>query len=119
MRRQRLHRRVPMKRAAFAKKPPKRQAARRDCVALVRARDEDTCRVCGRNVQYLYPGIESFGAVHEIVFRSRGGDPTDPTNGVLLCDPCHRDVHAHRVRLSVRDAAVGADGDLVIERRAA
>lgn len=119
MRRQRLHRRVPMKRAAFAKKPPKRHAARRDCVAMVRTRDGDTCRVCGRNVQYLYPGIDSFGAVHEIVFRSRGGDPTDPTNCVLLCDPCHRDVHAHRVRLAVLDRHLGANTEIAIIRRAA
>lgn len=119
MRRAALVRKQPLRRTAAKRRPPKRGAARRVCVETVRARDGHACRVCGRAVQYLYPGAETFGSVHEIVFRSRGGDPTTPSNCVLLCEPCHRAVHAHRVRLSVVDAQVGAAGDLVIERRAA
>lgn len=119
MRRARIARHTPMPRGVMKRKPAKKHGARRDCVEVVRTRDEDACRVCGRSVQYLYPGLASFGAVHEIVFRSRGGDPTDPRNCILLCEPCHRDVHAHRVRLSVRDMTAGADGEIDIVRKAA
>lgn len=33
--------------------------------------------------------------VHEPVARSRGGDPLDPDQCLLLCRRCHEDIHAH------------------------
>lgn len=64
------------------------------------------CRVCG-SVDRL--------EVHEVQFRSAGGDATDPRNCVLLCDACHRgptmSVHGfERVRMQPLDVAVGAEG---------
>jgi hypothetical protein len=30
---------------------------------------------------------------HEIIFRSHGGDPTDPDNCLMLCGKCHAACH--------------------------
>lgn len=58
-------------------------------VGYVRDRDQNHCRLCGRFVQYEIVTIESYGEVHEFVFRSQGGSPTEPTNCVLVCKGCH------------------------------
>lgn len=50
------------------------------------------CMECG-NPPLMFPfRLEK----HEIVFRSRGGDPTDPKNCLMLCPQCHRNIHLRR-----------------------
>jgi hypothetical protein len=59
-----------------------------------------------------YPGCAMPGCnapvawseAHHVVWWSRGG-PTDTDNGILLCAPCHREVHAGRLLV------VGSPGD--------
>ncbi len=41
------------------------------------------CEVCGQAPDWR--GL----AKHEIRFRSRGGDPTDPLNCIMACGMCH------------------------------
>lgn len=60
--------------------------------ASVVMRDGGRCRVCRE-----YVG--DYGHAHEIVYRSRGGDPCDPENVILLCARHHRLEHEHRIRL--------------------
>lgn len=36
-----------------------------------------------------------FEEMHEVLTRARGGDPTDPTNILLLCRICHAWVTTH------------------------
>jgi hypothetical protein len=54
-------------------------------------RDGLVCRGCGRRVERPFgESHERFWAhVHEVVLRSRGGDPSDPDICVLLCANCH------------------------------
>lgn len=40
-----------------------------------------------------YCGKTSLIVKHEIVFRSHGGDPTDPENCIILCRECHNKAH--------------------------
>jgi hypothetical protein len=66
-------------------------AARKACREVVWARAGGRCERCRARV--VQPKDAAwFGAaghVHEIKFRSRGGDPNDPTGAVLLCWKCH------------------------------
>lgn len=43
------------------------------------------CHVCGKTHCVLKK--------HEIKFRSQGGDPTDPSNCIILCIECHNKAH--------------------------
>lgn len=74
------------------------------------------CRVCGG----AFGWGEATAEMHELVPRSRlRGRPPEEIftreNCVLLHRRCHRDVTAHRVRLSV-DQTRGADGPLRVEQ---
>ena len=71
--------------------------ARKACVDAVWKRDQRECQHCG---YWLYKHTESdqafkIGHVHERIPRSRGGDPTDPNNCLLLCPKCHEQAHSH------------------------
>jgi 5-methylcytosine-specific restriction endonuclease McrA len=73
--------------------------ARAKCVAAVWKRDNRECQHCG---YWLYKHTETdqvfkVGHVHEIVPRSRGGDPHDPANCLLLCPQCHAKAHSQHV----------------------
>ena len=74
-------------------------AARQRCVAAVWKRAERFCEVC--HVWLLKPSETdnplAIGHVHEIIPRSRGGDPTDPDNCILACPKCHAREHGQRV----------------------
>lgn len=59
--------------------------------ALIRARDEDRCVVCGR------PQMGG-GHLHHRQLRSQQGQHT-ADNGILTCDLCHHWIH-HNVRAS-------------------
>ena len=81
--------------------------------AVVVARDHAGCRGCGWLV-----GSE----MHEIVFRSqRRGLPPEqifyPAGVVMLCGPCHRQVHAREIDLVPVDPERGADGPVEVQRR--
>jgi hypothetical protein len=94
----RLLRRLALKRATAA--------ARKRCRVVVLARDGYRCRYCN-----AYVGAR--GHVHEIVFRSRGGSPVEPTNCVTLCAEHHEAVQRHRIIITAEDAIAGANGTLV------
>lgn len=73
--------------------------ARRDVIATVWQRDGGTCRACQkprlqRWGSYCNPAL--WGHVHEIVFRSLGGDPLNPNACVLVCGECHEAIHTTR-----------------------
>jgi 5-methylcytosine-specific restriction endonuclease McrA len=77
--------------------------------AEVFARDAGRCRVCGRLVE-LHGDTWLFSAhTHHIVFRSRGGKH-DMANLVLVCSPCHYEIHQREVVLT------GTADNLKIER---
>lgn len=63
---------------------------RGECRVVVFARAHSHCERCGRYVSDRFPEWSINRAhVNEKVPRSRGGDPTDPTNCELLCQSCH------------------------------
>lgn len=87
-------------------------------VALVWARDQGRCRVCGMAVVRPSRGTDPrrHGHVHEIVYRSAGGRQ-EPNNAVLLCASDHAAEHEHRLvitgtsaQLEIRRASDGPDG---------
>ena len=59
------------------------QLERTDCRVQVWNRDRRCCRRCG-----CWVGIKE-AHVHEVVFRSHGGDPLDPKQCLTLCPHCH------------------------------
>ena len=85
-----------------ARKRRTNQARRNACIDAVFARDRHCCQKCGVYVFHKRePGCTEFvcGHVHEIVSRSQGGSPFDPTNCILLCNSCHRRVHGLTVKV--------------------
>jgi hypothetical protein len=86
-----------------------RRAAAAGVARAVRAavwrRDGGRCRVCGGRQQ---------PQVHHVQFRSQGGRWTT-ANCVLVCRPCHQDLHA-RTLIIVGTDADAPDG-LAWERR--
>ena len=72
------------------------QRARNVCWGEVYLRARGLCEDCGRPVKHKHdPEATPFnvGNVHEVVFRSRGGDATDPDGCRLLCLLCHSKAH--------------------------
>jgi len=55
-------------------------------------RDNHTCRHCGKSKVILN--------VHHIESRKYGGDRSD--NLITLCEKCHKDYHAGKIKLSVK-----------------
>ncbi|WP_368861199.1 HNH endonuclease [Frankia sp. AgB32] len=53
--------------------------------------DEDPW--CRARIDGVCTGLGEDG--HEPLLRSRGGDPADPNNIVLLCRACHDHAHAN------------------------
>lgn len=66
---------------------------RRACVLAVWERAKWRCEKCGRFLKQSSVWWFEIGHVHEVVPRSRGGDPTDPANCALLCPLCHKQAH--------------------------
>ena len=80
-----------------ARKARQQAKARRICTDAVWSRAGGRCESCGCPVQRGGTYWRVIGHVHEIVPRSRGGDPTDPATCVLVCPSCHRQAHGVRV----------------------
>lgn len=61
--------------------------AREACVLLVFRRDNRRCRA-------MLDGCTTYAEhVHELLPRSRGGDPHDPAGCIAICAACHRTLH--------------------------
>ena len=76
------------------------RAARDACVREVFRLYRSRCGRCAKPVKpKTDPSVTEWtiGHVHEIVLRSRGGDPNDPTNCELLCGADHAREHRLRV----------------------
>jgi 5-methylcytosine-specific restriction protein A len=56
------------------------------------------CACCGLDVRYV--------EAHHIDWWKRDDGPTDLTNGVLLCPPCHTRIHQDGWRIRVAEATV-------------
>ncbi len=66
---------------------------------------DGTCEIC-------HHGPGNFGlSKHEIIFRGRGGDATDPLNVLLLCQLCH-----NHVEYPVTGTPLSTDEQLEIAR---
>lgn len=81
----------PSKRTA-AKNRAKRANYAKVC-REVDARDRGRCRMCGRAV------LVGCRHHHHIVYRSRGGKDV-ASNLILVCGPCHRDIHDGRLKVT-------------------
>ena len=93
---------IKTSKAKAAKNRRKATAYKRVC-AQVDARDGVFCRVC-------WAGCQRGRHHHHLTFRSRGGkDTTD--NIVVVCGPCHEDIHQHRLTVTG-----SGNGHLQIER---
>lgn len=96
----------PELRAKVTHRARRRRAIdRTTCRAVVLARDGYRCR-CGCGASSLTSALH----VHEIRFRSLGGDPTDPHNCVVLAPSCHEHVQRHRWRVVPINPDLGANG---------
>ena len=100
----------------------RQRAAEAAWVKIVRsdvvARDRG-CRACrglGRKPSRVFPL-----QMHELVYRSqtRGlpiEERVNTQNCVLLCERCHRDLHAKRLAVHITHDHKGADGQLIFKR---
>lgn len=61
----------------------------------VYARDRNTCRLCGWNLQRARPGDPRILELHHVTEHAEGGHNV-AKNLVVLCSRCHDDVHAGR-----------------------
>jgi 5-methylcytosine-specific restriction endonuclease McrA len=78
----------------------------REAIVAVWARDGSTCRACGRRVRRSSSGVAEKGHVHHVVKRSQSKSlRSNPDNLLLLCAPCHADVHTYDLVIA---GAVGA-----------
>lgn len=62
------------------------------CYAVVDARDEGQCRVCGRRVSIRAITMQHKAIHHHLIFRSRGG-MHEPWNVVTICCDCNAEIH--------------------------
>lgn len=72
---------------------------RRECVLAVWRRAMGRCQNCQLRVVEPwspYATAYNIGHVHEPRRRSRGADPTNPEEAVLLCIRCHDLAHRRR-----------------------
>jgi len=79
-------------------------------------RDGHGCRAC-RGTDKRPTSYSAHMHMHEIIFRSATlGLPIEERINtrlsMLLCDSCHRDVHAYRLTIDMEDEERGADGKL-------
>ena len=82
-------------------------------------RDGHGCRACRANPATATNS--GYMHMHEIIFRSAtSGRPIEERINtrlsVLLCDSCHREVHAYRLKIDMEDEERGADGTLHFHR---
>ncbi len=82
-------------------------------------RDGHGCRAC--RAHPATATTSGYMHMHELVFRSATmGLPIEERVNtrlsVLLCDSCHRDVHAYRLKIDMEDEERGADGVLTFHR---
>lgn len=78
--------------ARTSKKKRSQQRMEAKCKQILRLRSRGRCEAC----HLLHDGPVRIGVdKHEIKSRARGGDPTDPTNTLLVCRPCHDWIEAH------------------------
>ena len=93
----------PTRRQEKARRAVDDRAARDACVREVFRLYRSRCGRCAKPVKpKTDPSVTEFsiGHTHEIVLRSRGGDPNDPNNCELLCLRCHGVAHGLRVSAS-------------------
>jgi hypothetical protein len=63
---------------------------RAECCTVVARRAMGRCERCGHRASRRFPmWHRSRAHVNEKVPRSKGGDPTDPSNCEWLCQACH------------------------------
>lgn len=66
--------------------------------AEIDARDQRTCRACGKRTDPEATGLLRGHRAH-IVYASAGGS-MEPFNRITLCPGCHNDEHKNRLRFS-------------------
>lgn len=123
-----LVRKTPLKRSGalprVSQKQRSKQVARREAMAIVRERDQNTCQFwlslvvwaqttttvdfssgdgerifaqCREAFPYDPPPCGGPNHGHEPKHRSQGGDPTDPDQIVLICESHHRFCHSEPI----------------------
>ena len=109
-------------------KPPKRKTEKRkrrqadgrwvsQVRDLVVVRDGQRCRVCSKDRWKFGRWLH----MHEIVYRSKTlgrpmKDRVNTKNCILICDECHRDIHASRLWVVIMNKSKGADGPLLFTK---
>lgn len=80
--------------------------------AIVDARDQRRCRVCGAWCRPMALSMLGKAHRHHLVYRSTGRTPATSAGLVTRCAVCHAEEHAHRIRLSGDGDARDPEGRL-------
>lgn len=79
------------------RKQAQQRLSRAQCRAIVFKREKGRCQQCQRPVtDDVEPWRPERAHVDEILPRSLGGSPVDPSNCRLLCQACHLPGGTHR-----------------------
>ena len=57
-------------------------------------RDGKRCKLC-KSTYWL--------EAHHIIYKSQGGERTNPLNGIILCKECHMKIHARTLKFKMTD----------------
>lgn len=77
-----------------ATQPKKKLSSQSEWRKQIIQRDGKRCKLCG-STYWL--------EAHHIIYKSQGGERTNPLNGIMLCKVCHLDVHAGKIKFSQKD----------------
>ena len=88
------HQGIGQKNKRPAVQPKKKLESQSDWRKAIIKRDGKKCKLC--NSTYW---LEA----HHIIYKSQGGERTNPLNGMMLCKSCHMQVHARKILISQFD----------------
>lgn len=75
-------------------RPKKKLASQSEWRKQIIQRDGKRCKLCGSDYW-----LEA----HHIIYKSQGGERTNPLNGIMLCKQCHMAIHARTIKFKKSD----------------
>ena len=88
------HQGIGQKNVRPATQPKKKLENQSEWRKQIIQRDGKACKLCGSTYW-----VEA----HHIIYKSQGGERTNPLNGMMLCKECHTAVHARKILISKFD----------------
>lgn len=85
---------IGQKNEGNTKSPKKKLESQSDWRKQIIQRDGKRCKLC-KSDYWL--------EAHHIIYKSQGGERTNPLNGIMLCKKCHMSIHARTLKFKMTD----------------